>query len=87
MPNSRATNKVLKFNSRPKHRMIAPRLADGSCRVAFGHGLPNEIKEGLRKIARLEGKSMSWVMEEVIIRYFHMERPEYVGMKNKRRSK
>jgi predicted transcriptional regulator len=40
--------------------------------------LPSEIKEGLRKIARLENKSMSWVMEQVIIRYFHMKQPRYV---------
>jgi hypothetical protein len=58
--------------------MIAPRLADGRCRVPFGHGLPEEIKEGLRKIARLENKSMSWVMEQVIVEFFHMKSPEYV---------
>lgn len=77
-----ATQRVLKFNpktNRPKQ--IAPRLADGRARVPFGHGLPLAIKEGLREIARLEGKSMSWVMEEVIIRYFHMKRPEYVSKK------
>ena len=77
--------KILKFNpktNRPK--MIAPRLADGRARVPFGHGLPLAIKEGLREIARLEGKSMSWVMEEVIIRYFHMKRPEYVPTSKKR---
>lgn len=60
-----------------KHRTIAPRLASGDCRVGFGHGLPREIKEGLRAIAKQEGKSMSWVMEEVIIDYFGMSRPKY----------
>lgn len=64
-----------------KKRLIAPRLANGEPRVGFGHGLPHEIKEGLRKIARDEGKSMSWVMEEVIIRYFRLPKPEYLKPK------
>lgn len=58
-------------------KTIAPRLADGKSRVPFGHGLPLAVKEGLRAIARDEGKSMSWVMEEVIIRYFKLKRPRY----------
>ena len=64
---------------RPKY--IAPRLSNGKSRVPFGHGLPEEIKEGLRTIAEMEQKSMSWVMEEVIIDYFHMKRPSYVPRK------
>lgn len=56
---------------------IAPRLANGDSRVGFGHGLPESVKEGLRAIARREGKSMSWVMEEVIIDYFGLKRPQY----------
>jgi len=58
-------------------RTIAPRLANGDRRVGFGHGLPPHIKEGIRAIARDENKSMSWVMEEVIIDYFGMKRPKY----------
>lgn len=58
-------------------RTIAPRLADGRSRVTDYGRLPEDIKEGLRKIARMERKSMSWVKEEVIIRYFKMRRPEY----------
>jgi len=58
-------------------RIIAPRLANGDSRVSFGHGLPPAIKEGLRKIAYSENKSMSWVMEEVIIDYFSLRRPAY----------
>jgi hypothetical protein len=58
-------------------RIIAPRLANGDRRVGFGHGLPPHIKEGIRMIARDENKSMSWVMEEVIIDYFGMKRPKY----------
>ena len=58
-------------------RTIAPRLLNGKARVPQYGRLPEEIKEGLRKIARMEGKSMSWVVEEVIIRYFKMRRPQY----------
>jgi hypothetical protein len=64
-----------------RRRMIAPRLASGDHRVPFGHGLPPDIKEGLRLIAELENKSMSWVMEEIIIAHFDLERPEYVPRK------
>jgi hypothetical protein len=55
----------------------APRLVSGETRVRLGNRLPPDIKEGLREIARLEGKSMSWVVEEVIIRYFRLPRPRY----------
>lgn len=64
-----------------KTKRIAPRLASGDSRVPFGHGLPDEIKEGLRSIAKREGKSMSWVMEEVIIDYFGLKRPKYVKVR------
>lgn len=60
-----------------RKRTIAPRLASGQPRVGFGHGLPEEIKEGLRAIARQEGQSMSWVMEQVIVDYFGFPRPKY----------
>jgi hypothetical protein len=63
----------------PRH--IAPRLANGERRESFGHGLPPEIKAGLRKIADAENRSMSWVMEEVTIRYFKLPAPEYVAAK------
>jgi hypothetical protein len=67
----------MKLSKKKSARTIAPRLADGRCRVNFGSRMPEGIKEGLRKIARTEARSMSWVVEEVIIRYFHMKRPEY----------
>lgn len=60
-------------------RTTAPRLADGRSRVKLYGRLPEDIKEGLRKIARMERRSMSWVNEEVIIRFFRMARPEYVS--------
>jgi len=62
-------------------RVIAPRLANGERRESFGHGLPPQIKQGLRLIAKQENKSMSWVMEEVIIKYFRMKTPEYIERK------
>ena len=64
-----------------KKKTIAPRLANGNPRVPFGHGLPNEVKEGLRRIARSENKSMSWVLEQVIIDYFSLPRPKYKKVK------
>jgi hypothetical protein len=60
-----------------KRKMIAPRLTNGDSRVNFGSRLPEPIKEGLRSIARKENKSMSWVMEEVIIDYFGFRKPRY----------
>jgi hypothetical protein len=56
----------------------APKLANGEPRVKDYGRLPSDIKEGLRAIARMEGRSMSWVKEQVIIDYFHLKRPKYV---------
>jgi hypothetical protein len=66
-----------------KTRIIAPRLANGDSRESFGHGLPPEIKDGLRLIAKRENKSMSWVMEEIIIDYFGFRRPKYLQRKKR----
>jgi hypothetical protein len=63
--------------------IIAPRLKSGECRVRFGSRLPEEIKEGLRLIAFHERKSMSWVVEEVILDYFNLRRPKYIQRKTK----
>jgi hypothetical protein len=70
-------------NMEYKTKIIAPRLANGNPRVSFGHGLPEQIKEGLRTIAIKENKSMSWVMEEIIIEYFDFDRPKYLERKVK----
>jgi hypothetical protein len=56
---------------------IAPRLAGGLCRETFGSRLAPDVKQGLRAIARAENKSMSWVVEQVIIEYFNLRRPKY----------
>lgn len=64
-----------------KVRQIAPKLANGDSRVRDYGRLPEEIKEGLREIARLENQSMSWVKEKIIIDYFGLKRPRYKGEK------
>ena len=56
---------------------IAPKLANGDSRVRDYGRLPEEIKEGLRAIARHERKSMSWIKEEIIIDYFNLRKPKY----------
>lgn len=58
-------------------RQIAPRLAGHRIRVHFGSRLPPDVKWGLKSIAQMENKSMSWVVEEVIIQYFGLKRPKY----------
>jgi hypothetical protein len=60
-------------------KRIAPRLWGGASRIGWGGRLPEHIKEGLRKIARTENKSMSWVLEEVVIEFFNLDRPRYVN--------
>ena len=64
---------------RPRH--IAPRLASGDSRLPIAHGLPEEIKDGLRRIAAREHQSVSWVLEQVIIEFFHLRTPKYVTPK------
>lgn len=66
------------LNKKKSAITTAPRLADGRSRVKLSGRLPEDIKEGLRQIARMERRSMSWVNEEVIIRFFQMQQPEYV---------
>jgi len=67
--------------NRKKTKTIAPRLANGQIRVSIGHGLPPDIKEGLRYIAIKENKSMSWLLEFIIIQYFEFDEPEYIEPK------
>lgn len=62
-------------------RLIAPRLASGESRIAIGHGLPPAIKAGIRRIAARENKSLSWVLEEIIIEHFGLRRPQYLVRK------
>ena len=64
-----------------KSCIIAPRLFSGEKRESIGHGLPPEIKAGIRRIATTENKSVSWVLEQVIIDYFGLRRPKYIERK------
>lgn len=66
-----------------KPKIIAPRLFGGISRMSYGGRLPPHVKDGLRLIAKQENKSMSWVMEEVIIRYFKMRTPKYIQRSEK----
>jgi hypothetical protein len=67
-----------------KARQIALKLASGDSRVRDYGRLPEEIKEGLKEIAKLENKSMSRIKEEVIIDYFGLKRPKYKNEKRKK---
>lgn len=62
-------------------RRIAPRLFSGDKRESIGHGLPPEIKAGLKKIAYSENESVSWVLEKIIIEYFGFKTPKYIKRK------
>ena len=62
---------------------IAPRLASGERREHNTHGLPPVIKEGLRAIARKENKSLSWILETVVLEYFGFKTPKYIEKKKK----
>ena len=59
-----------------KVREICPRLSSGG-RTGNFHRLPEEVKSSLMGIARDENKSMSWVLEQVIIDYFQLDLPRY----------
>lgn len=64
-------------------KQIAPRLKNGDKRVSIGHGLPPQIKEAIKAIAASENRSVSWVLEEVVIDYFSLRRPRYIDRKIK----
>jgi len=70
------------MKKKKKTKIIAPRLYNNHIRIKFGHGLPEEIKEGLKEIARKDNISMSYLLEEIIIDYFNLPRPKYKN-KNK----
>ena len=70
-----------------KKIQIALRLSNRDSRVRDYGRLPEDNKEGLRAIAKMERKSMSRIKEEVIIDYFKLERPIYVGDDRKSRKR
>jgi hypothetical protein len=50
-----------------RHRRIAPRLTSGERRIASGNALPPVLKFALRVIAEQENRSLSWVIEEILL--------------------
>jgi len=64
---------------------IAPRLANGEKRIPTCQGLPEEIRKAINDISRKEGKSKSWVLQEIIIDWAHsvyrIPLPKYVQKK------
>lgn len=60
-----------------KTRQYSPRLFNGDIRLRAWHKLPESVKNGLRNIAKNENKTMSWVLEQVIIDYFDLKPPRY----------
>lgn len=66
------------------HKEIAPRLVNGDCRLNVSLNLPPDIKEALRYVARKDRKSVSWLLEFVIIQYFEFDEPEYKERKKQK---
>ena len=64
-------------------RQIAPRVK-GVVRENWGGRLPPRIKSAIKLIAADENKSVSWVMEELVIRFFQLPRPNYIPRKKGR---
>jgi len=62
-------------------KQIAPRLASGVSRESWGGGLPEDIKYGLYSIARQRRQSVSWLIEQIVIEYFELDKPEYLVRK------
>ncbi len=66
---------------------IAPRLANGDMREDVWLSLPEAYKEGWRKIAQSEGKSVSWCIQQILIDFCHgrlrIALPRYVKRKVK----
>lgn len=61
---------------------ISPLFKNGDIRVKLYGRLPDEVKEGLRAIAKSENQSISWTVEQVIIDYFGLKQPRYKVKKN-----
>jgi hypothetical protein len=58
---------VSRYRRGVRHRRIAPRLASGEHRVPSGNALPPTLKFALRVIAEQENRSLSWVIEEILL--------------------
>ncbi len=67
-------------------KQIAPRLLSGERREPNSHGLPPEIKAGLKLIASRHNESVSWVLEKIVIQWFHFKTPKYKERKREKKS-
>lgn len=70
------------MKTKHKTKTRAPLLLNKDTRIINQHRLPESVKAGLREIARIENKSMSWVLEQAIIDYFGLITPKYFKRKN-----
>jgi hypothetical protein len=50
-----------------RHRRIAPRLTSGERREPSGNAMPPLLKFALRVIAEQENRSLSWVIETILL--------------------
>lgn len=65
-----------------KTRTYAPSLERGYRKLNVWLRLAPSVRYGLEQIAKQEKKSINWVLEEVIVYYFHLEEPKYKVRKN-----
>ncbi len=56
----------------PRRRRFQPRIA-GTTRMQRPSGLLPEVEEGLQRIARAEGRSISWVVAEIVCAFFGLD--------------
>jgi hypothetical protein len=68
---------------KPYKKQIAPRLASGDSRENWGGRLPEDVKYALYLVARRERKSVSWLMEEIVLGHFGFKTPDYLKPKPK----
>jgi hypothetical protein len=66
-----------------KTRTYAPQLERGIRHKNGWFQLAPSVKHGLREIAKQENQTMNWVLEQVLIDYFHLEHPRYKLRKKK----
>lgn len=63
-------------------REYAPSLERGYRKLNVWLRLAPSIRHGLSEIARNDNESINWVIEQVLIDYFHLEEPKYKVKKN-----
>ncbi len=77
---------IIKRQSKPR-TAYAPWLAarlTGNCRLPLHVRLPEALLGHLQTLARREHLTLSWTIEQIIARYFGLDRPTYVPKSGKR---